>query len=92
MTLSGSLQHSLSADLQIFHKSLDEGRAGEYLGTLLRGVKREAVRRGMVLCAPGTLQSHTKFKAQVMRRGGGEGGGGRSYCLSLLVLTGVCVA
>ena len=49
----------------MFHKLLDRGEAGDNLGALVRGVKREDVRRGMVLCAPGTVKSHTKFEAQV---------------------------
>ena len=51
----------------MFHKLLDRGEAGDNLGALVRGVKREDVRRGMVLCAPGTVKSHTKFEAQVNR-------------------------
>ena len=54
----------------MFHKLLDRGEAGDNLGALVRGVKREDVRRGMVLCAPGTVKSHTKFEAQVNRMNG----------------------
>ena len=50
----------------MFHKLLDRGEAGDNLGALVRGLKREEVKRGMVLCAPGTVKSHTKFEAQVM--------------------------
>ena len=49
----------------MFHKLLDRGEAGDNLGALVRGLKREEVKRGMVLCAPGTVKSHTKFEAQV---------------------------
>lgn len=49
----------------MFRKLLDRGQAGDNLGALVRGLKREEVKRGMVLCAPGTLKSHTKFEAQV---------------------------
>lgn len=49
----------------MFHKSLEVGQAGDQLGALVRGVKRDDVRRGMVLCAPSTVKSHTKFNAQV---------------------------
>lgn len=49
----------------MFHKSLDKGQAGDQLGALVRGIKREDVRRGMVMCVPGTVSSHTKVKAQV---------------------------
>ena len=58
----------------MFHKSLDEGQAGDQLGALLRGIKREEVRRGMVLCAPGTVTPHSKFKAQVYVLKKEEGG------------------
>lgn len=51
--------------LEMFHKSLDKGQAGDQLGALVRGVKREDIRRGMVMCVPGTVSSHTKIKAQV---------------------------
>ena len=57
----------LDVDLEMFHKSLDEGRAGDNLGVLLRGVKRDDIRRGMVICKPNSLTSHTKFNAQVSR-------------------------
>ena len=52
--------------LEMFHKTLEEGQAGDQLGALVRGVKREDVKRGMVLCLPGTVKSHTKFRAQVI--------------------------
>ena len=54
------------AGIEMFHKSLDVGQAGDQLGALVRGVKREEVKRGMVLCAPGTVKSHTSFNAQVL--------------------------
>ena len=50
----------------MFHKLLDRGEAGDTLGALLRGTKRDEVRRGMVLCAPGTIKSHKEFEAQVL--------------------------
>ena len=60
--------------LEMFHKTLEQGEAGDYLGALLRGVKRENVRRGMVLCQPGTVIPHSKFKAQVYILKKEEGG------------------
>jgi len=51
--------------LEMFHKSLTRGEAGDVLGTLLRGVKREDLKRGMVLCAPDSIQARKRFKAQV---------------------------
>lgn len=52
--------------IEMFHKLLDRGEAGDTLGALLRGTKRDEVRRGMVLCAPGTIKSHKEFEAQVL--------------------------
>jgi len=56
----------LSSGIEMFHKILERGEAGDNLGALLRGVKREEIRRGMVLCEPGSVKSHNKFTAQVM--------------------------
>lgn len=60
--------------IEMFHKLLDRGEAGDNLGALLRGTKREEVKRGMVLCAPGTIQPHTQFEAQVYILKKEEGG------------------
>ena len=46
-------------------QSLDRGEAGDNLGALVRGTKREEVHRGMVMCAPGTMKTHTKFEAEM---------------------------
>ena len=51
--------------VEMFRKLLDEGRAGENVGVLLRGTKREDVERGQVLAVPGSITPHTKFEAQV---------------------------
>ena len=48
----------------MFRKLLDEGRAGENVGVLLRGTKREDVERGQVLAKPGSIKPHTKFEAK----------------------------
>ena len=48
-------------------KLLDEGRAGENVGVLIRGTKREDVERGQVLAKPGSINPHTKFEAEVIR-------------------------
>ena len=50
--------------VEMFRKSLDEGRAGENCGVLLRGVERDDVERGQVLCAPGSISPHTEFEAE----------------------------
>ena len=58
----------------MFRKLLDQGRAGENVGVLLRGTKREDVERGQVLCDPGSIKPHTKFEAQVYVLSKDEGG------------------
>lgn len=49
----------------MFHQSLDRAEAGDNMGALVRGLKREDVRRGMVMIKPGSIQPHQKVKAQV---------------------------
>ena len=53
--------------VEMFRKLLDEGRAGENVGVLLRGTKREDVERGQVLAKPGSINPHTKFEAESLR-------------------------
>ena len=60
--------------VEMFRKLLDEGRAGENVGVLLRGTKREDVERGQVLSKPGAIKPHTKFKCEVYVLGKEEGG------------------
>ncbi|MDP6165913.1 MAG: elongation factor Tu [Gammaproteobacteria bacterium] len=60
--------------VEMFRKLLDEGRAGENVGVLLRGTKREEVERGQVLAKPGSITPHTRFEAEVYVLGKDEGG------------------
>ena len=60
--------------LEMFHKQLDEARAGDNIGALLRGVSRDQVQRGQVLAKPGSVHPHTKFKAHVYVLSKDEGG------------------
>lgn len=60
--------------VEMFRKLLDEGRAGDNVGVLLRGLKREEVERGQVLAKPGTITPHTKFEAEVYILSKDEGG------------------
>ena len=60
--------------VEMFRKILDEGQAGDNVGCLLRGVGREDIERGQVLCKPGSITPHTKFKAQVYCLKKEEGG------------------
>ncbi|PHI34619.1 elongation factor Tu, partial [Pseudoalteromonas sp. GCY] len=60
--------------VEMFRKLLDEGRAGENIGALLRGTKRDEVERGQVLCKPGSIKPHTKFTSEVYVLSKDEGG------------------
>jgi elongation factor Tu len=65
---------SVVTGVEMFHKLLDEGTAGDNVGVLLRGVEREQIERGMVVCQPGSITPHTKFKAEVYVLSKEEGG------------------
>ncbi|GAC1577627.1 MAG: elongation factor Tu [Candidatus Dormibacteria bacterium] len=60
--------------VEMFHKLLDSGQAGDNVGCLLRGIKREEVERGQVLCKPGSVKPHTRFEAEVYVLTKDEGG------------------
>ena len=60
--------------IEMFRKLLDEAQAGDNIGALLRGIKREEIQRGQVLCKPGSIKCHTKFTAQVYVLTKDEGG------------------
>ncbi|MDA0659707.1 MAG: elongation factor Tu [Planctomycetota bacterium] len=60
--------------VEMFRKQMDEGRAGDNVGCLLRGVKREGIERGQVLAKPGSITPHTKFEAEVYCLSKDEGG------------------
>jgi elongation factor Tu len=67
-------QKSTVTGVEMFRKLLDEGQAGDNVGVLLRGTKREDVERGQVLCKPGSIKPHTKFEAEVYVLSKEEGG------------------
>ena len=67
-------QKTTCTGVEMFRKLLDEGRAGENIGVLLRGIKRQEVERGQVLAVPGSITPHTKFSAQVYVLSKDEGG------------------
>jgi elongation factor Tu len=67
-------QKTTCTGVEMFRKLLDEGRAGENVGVLLRGTKREDVERGQVLAKPGSVKPHTKFEAEVYILSKDEGG------------------
>ncbi|HVM97930.1 MAG TPA: elongation factor Tu [Candidatus Acidoferrales bacterium] len=65
---------TICTGVEMFRKMLDEGRAGENIGVLLRGTKREEVERGQVLAKPGSITPHTRFEAEVYVLSKDEGG------------------
>ncbi len=67
-------QKTTVTGVEMFRKLLDEGRAGDNIGALLRGVKREEIERGQVLAKPGSITPHTKFKAEAYVLTKEEGG------------------
>jgi len=67
-------QSTVATGVEMFRKLLDEGRAGDNVGVLLRGVQREDVQRGQVLAAPGSITPHTKFEAETYILSKEEGG------------------
>jgi len=70
----GETRKTVATGVEMFRKLLDEGRAGDNVGVLLRGTKREEVERGMVLAKPGSITPHTKFKGSVYVLTKEEGG------------------
>jgi elongation factor Tu len=65
---------SVVTGVEMFRKILDRGEAGDNVGLLLRGIDKESIRRGMVICKPGSVKPHTKFKAEVYILSKEEGG------------------
>ncbi|MBR5710029.1 MAG: elongation factor Tu, partial [Thermoguttaceae bacterium] len=72
--LSAEPRKVVVTGVEMFNKTLDEGRAGDNVGCLLRGIKRDEIERGQVLAKPGSITPHTKFKAQVYVLSKDEGG------------------
>ncbi|HTM20017.1 MAG TPA: elongation factor Tu [Kofleriaceae bacterium] len=72
--LTAETKKSVCTGVEMFRKLLDEGQAGDNCGILLRGIKREEVERGQVLCKPASIKPHTKFKAEVYVLKKEEGG------------------
>ncbi len=65
---------TVATAIEMFHKDMEESQAGDNVGVLLRGIKREDVVRGQVLAKPGSIKPHTQFKAQVYVLSKDEGG------------------
>jgi len=70
----GDTRKTVATDIEMFRKLLDSASAGDNVGVLLRGTKKEEVERGMVLAKPGSIKPHTKFKAEVYVLTKDEGG------------------
>jgi elongation factor Tu len=68
------VQKTTCTGVEMFRKLLDQGQAGDNVGVLLRGTKREDVERGQVLCKPGSITPHTKFRAETYVLTKEEGG------------------
>ncbi len=70
----GETRKTVATDIEMFRKLLDKASAGDNVGVLLRGTKKEEVERGMVLAKPGTIKPHTHFKAEIYVLSKEEGG------------------
>ena len=70
----GDTRKTTVTGVEMFRKEIDQGQAGDNCGVLLRGVKKEEVERGQVLCKPGTIKPHTEFKCEVYILSKEEGG------------------
>ena len=72
--LSDEKKQTVVTDIEMFHKLLDYAEAGDNIGALLRGVDKKSIERGQVLCKPGSIHPHTKFRGQVYVLSKEEGG------------------
>ena len=72
--LAGESRKTTCTGVEMFRKMLDEGKAGDNVGCLLRGIKRDEIERGQVLAKPGSITPHTKFEAEVYCLSKDEGG------------------
>jgi elongation factor Tu len=72
--LADEPRKTTATDIEMFRKLLDKAEAGDNVGVLLRGVKKDEVERGMVLAVPGSIKPHRKFKAEVYVLSKDEGG------------------
>jgi elongation factor Tu len=77
--LQEEMVSSVVTGVEMFHKILDDGQAGDNLGLLLRGIDREEVERGMVIAKPGSITPHTKFMSEVYVLKRDEGGRHKAF-------------
>jgi elongation factor Tu len=73
------IQRTVCTGVEMFHKLLDQGQAGDNIGVLLRGIDREEVSRGMVLAKPGSIKPHKKFQSEVYVLRRDEGGRHKAF-------------
>uniref|UniRef100_T1J6F1 Elongation factor Tu, mitochondrial n=1 Tax=Strigamia maritima TaxID=126957 RepID=T1J6F1_STRMM len=69
----------LNLGIEMFHKTLEEGQAGDQMGALIRGIKRDELRRGMAVCKPGSIDAHDQVEVQVYVLTKDEGGNGKPF-------------
>ncbi|PIU69199.1 MAG: elongation factor Tu [Armatimonadetes bacterium CG07_land_8_20_14_0_80_40_9] len=72
--MSEKIRKTVATGVEMFRKTLDQGQAGDNIGVLLRGVEKDEVERGQVVCKPGSISPHTKFKGEVYILSKEEGG------------------
>jgi elongation factor Tu len=77
--LQDEMMSSVVTGVEMFHKTLDTGQAGDNLGLLLRGIDRDQVERGMVVAKPGSITPHTKFMSEVYVLKREEGGRHKAF-------------
>ncbi|NIP17287.1 MAG: elongation factor Tu [Xanthomonadales bacterium] len=77
--LQDDIQSTVVTGVEMFHKTLDEGQAGDNVGLLLRGMEREDIERGMVIAKPGSITPHTKFMSEVYVLTKEEGGRHKAF-------------
>jgi elongation factor Tu len=75
----GETRKTVCTGVEMFHKILDRGQAGDNIGVLLRGIDRDEVRRGMTLAKPGSIRPHTKFQGEVYVLRKDEGGRHKAF-------------
>ena len=78
--LTEEKKKTVCTGVEMFHKLLDYAEAGDNIGALLRGIDRKGIERGQVLCKPGSIHPHTKFKGQVYVLSKDEGGRHTPFC------------
>jgi elongation factor Tu len=77
--LQEEIQKTVCTGVEMFHKILDQGQAGDNIGVLLRGIDRDEVSRGMVLAKPGSIRPHRKFQGEVYVLRKDEGGRHKAF-------------